>query len=163
MIFRELSSSSWSISPSWNLEKLIFASLSLSAIFFSKANFAEEWTLETSQLERFSSWEFHRNVGQLIGVLLLHKLPVIGLQLAIWQVQASDYVRRVLQMHHCTLLRTQQFEIRAADLVVAVFGVSQVIVFMSAVTVSHSNEPIAWKNKLPRLAVDISTVKTANE
>ena len=37
------------------------------------------------------------------------------------------------------------------------------IVFMSAVTVSHSSAPIAWENMLSRLTVNITTVKTANE
>ena len=131
--------------------------------------FSQKQTLQKNGRLKHHNWsdlavgEFHRNFGQLIGVLLLHKLPVIGVQLAFRQVQALDSVRRVLQMHQCTLLCTQQFKTRAVDLVVAVFRVSQVIVFMSAVTVSHSNAPIAWKNKFPRLAVDISTVKTANE
>ena len=65
-------------------------------------------------------------------------------------------------MSHYTLLYTQQVELRADDLVVTVFRVSQVIVLMSAVTVNRNSAPIARNKELSRFTVDISHVETAN-
>ena len=64
---------------------------------------------------------------------------MIGVQLAFRQILAMKFGVIVLQIHYCTLLFTQQSELRAVDLVVAVFRVSQVIVLISAVTVNHNS------------------------